>query len=102
MVRRDAVRIDVAARAGYRKRAQVLVCACLEIQPQDGMVVLIVRPNLAVHIGISRHHHRFLGVIFLQFLGERECLNFFRLPVEFRDPSLIHHGQPRIFIFIEL
>ena len=102
LIGRDAVCGDVASRAGDRKRAQVLVRARLKIEPQDGMIVLIIGPDLPVHMRVDRHHHRFLGVILLQFLREREHLDLFRLSVEFRDAALIHHGKPEVFILVEM
>jgi len=90
------------ARAGYWKSAEILVCARRKIQSQDGMVILVIGPDFALHVGVVRHHHRFPGVILLQLLRERKLLKFLGLSVEFRDASLIHQRKPNIFILVKM
>ena len=66
------------------------------------MVVLVVRPHLAVDVRELRRHHRVLGAVGLQLFRDRIDRGLLGLAVDLGDEPLIHAGAPDITVRIGL
>src|SRR6266571_1861043 len=95
-IRWNAVGADISIFTGNFKLAEVLILAGGDIQPVDGMGILIVRPDFAVHMRIRRVYHGLLRVVSLPFFWDSVDLKFFGLSVELRDAPLVHQRDPQV------
>src|SRR4029077_19139067 len=98
----DTVGADRSVCAGNLKLAEILELASSDVQPVDGMAILVVGPDLPVHVRICRAHHRLLRAIALPFLRYGIDLELLGLAVELCDASLVHQRDPQVLFLIEL
>ena len=83
-------------------RIEALYLARLQIEPMKSPEADVVRPYFAIQVLGTRHDHRDLRHIVVQFFGETKSLKLLRLLVELRDTCLQHHAEPEVSILITL
>ena len=84
------------------KGAEVLPGARRRIQSQDLRPVGVLHPHLAVDVRKGRRGEGLLSRVGLPFLRDGPGLDLAGLSVESRDAALIHQGDPKIAVTVEL